>query len=61
MDSKAELLPKIAEGELIATTALIASDEVTVEENRISGSFNFVSYGLEADIFCFQQRLASLL
>ena len=47
---KAELLPKIAEGELIATTALIASNEVTVEEGRISGSFNFVSFGLEADI-----------
>lgn len=47
---KAELLPKIAEGDLIATTALIASDEVTVKENRISGSFNFVSFGLEADI-----------
>ena len=47
---KAELLPKIAEGELIATTALIASDEVTVEESRVSGSFDFVSFGLEADI-----------
>ena len=49
-DQKAEFLPKIAEGELIVTTALIASDEVTVEENRISGSFSFVSFGLEADI-----------
>ena len=29
---KAEFLPKIAAGELIATTALIASDEVIVEE-----------------------------
>tara|TARA_Y100001958_G_scaffold84873_1_gene57530 strand:+ start:388 stop:1449 length:1062 start_codon:yes stop_codon:yes gene_type:complete len=48
---KAELLPKIAEGELIVTTAHIASDEVTVEEAQISGSFNFVSFGLEADIF----------
>lgn len=47
---KAELLPKITEGELIATTALIASDEVTVEESRVSGSFDFVSFGLEADI-----------
>ena len=47
---KTELLPKIAEGELIATTALIPSGEVTVEEGRISGSFNFVSFGLEADI-----------
>tara|TARA_B100001778_G_C18559361_1_gene617006 strand:- start:319 stop:1380 length:1062 start_codon:yes stop_codon:yes gene_type:complete len=49
-NQKAELLPKIAEGELIATTALITSDEVTVEESRVSGSFDFVSYGLEADI-----------
>lgn len=49
-NQKAELLPKIAEGELIATTALITSDEVTVEESRLSGSFDFVSYGLEADI-----------
>lgn len=47
---KSELLPKIAEGELIATTALLASNEVTVEEGRISGSFDFVSFGLEADI-----------
>ena len=47
---KAELLPKIAEGELITTTAFIASDEVTIKEGRISGSFNFVSFGLEADI-----------
>ena len=47
---KVELLPKIAEGELIATTALITSEEATVEEGRISGSFNFVSFGLEADI-----------
>ena len=49
-NQKAELLPKIAEGKLIATTALITSDEVTVEESRVSGSFDFVSYGLEADI-----------
>ena len=49
-NQKAEFLPKIAEGELIATTGLIASDEITVEENQINGSFSFVSFGLEADI-----------
>ena len=47
---KTELLPKIAAGELIVTTALISSEEATAKENKVSGSFNFVSFGLEADI-----------
>ena len=47
---KTELLPKITAGELIVTTALTPSKEATVEENQVSGSFNFVSFGLEADI-----------
>ena len=47
---KTEFLPKIAAGELIVTTALISSEEATVEEDQISGSFNFVSFGFEADI-----------
>ena len=48
---KAEYLSKIADGQLIVTTALISSEEATVEAHRISGSFDFVSFGLEADIF----------
>ena len=48
---KNELLPKISKGELIVTTALISSEQATAEVESVSGSFDFVSYGLEADIF----------
>ena len=48
---KSELLPKISEGELIVTTALTFSKQATAEAESVSGSFDFVSYGLEADIF----------
>jgi alkylation response protein AidB-like acyl-CoA dehydrogenase len=47
---KAEFLPKIAEGELIVTTALISSGNATIEDGQVSGSFDFVSFGLEADM-----------
>ena len=47
---KAEFLPKIAEGELIVTTALISSGNATIEDGKVSGSFDFVSFGLEADM-----------
>tara|TARA_B100001094_G_scaffold230911_1_gene225587 strand:+ start:1856 stop:2917 length:1062 start_codon:yes stop_codon:yes gene_type:complete len=48
---RAELLPKIAAGQLIVTTALISSEKAMAEDGQVSGSFDFVSFGLEADIF----------
>ena len=50
IEQKTELLPKIAAGELIVTTALISSGNATIEDGQVSGSFDFVSFGLEADM-----------
>ncbi len=50
-DQKLRLLPGINSGEIISTAALIMSTAITVEENKITGSYDFVPYGLEADVF----------
>ena len=50
IEQKTELLPKITAGELIVTTALISSGNATIEDGQVSGSFDFVPFGLEADM-----------
>ncbi len=45
-----QLLPKIANGEIIVTSALINTSEISIWDNKLSGSYDFVSFGLEADV-----------
>ena len=49
-DQKAEFLPKVASGECILTAALVPGSTVTVTDNQLSGSVDFVPYGLESDL-----------
>jgi alkylation response protein AidB-like acyl-CoA dehydrogenase len=49
-EQKTRILPKVASGECIITTALVPGSTVTVTDNRLSGSVDFVPYGLESDL-----------
>ena len=49
-EQKSRILPKVAAGECILTTALVPGSSVTVTDDCISGSVDFVPYGLEADL-----------
>ena len=45
-----QLLPKIVTGEIIATSALINTSEISIQDKKLSGSCDFISFGLEADV-----------
>ena len=45
-----QLLPKIAAGELIVTSAIISTSEISNQDKKLSGSYDFISFGLEADV-----------
>jgi len=49
-EQKAEILPKVASGECTLTAALVPGSAVTVTDNKLSGSVDFVPYGLESDL-----------
>ena len=49
-EQKTEILPKVASGECIITAALVSGSTVTVSDNKLSGSVDFVPYGLESDL-----------
>ena len=49
-EQKNKILPRIAEGRCILTAALVLESSVSVTENRLEGSVDFVPYGLEADL-----------
>ncbi len=45
-----QLLPKIAAGEILVTSALINTSEISIQDKKLSGSYDFISFGLEADV-----------
>ena len=45
-----QLLPKIAAGEILVTSALINTSEISIQDKKLSGSCDFISFGLEADV-----------
>ena len=49
-EQKTEILPKVSSGEYIITAALVPGSAVTVTDNKLSGSVDFVPYGLESDL-----------
>ena len=49
-EQKSNILPKVASGECILTAALVPGSTVTVTDNKLSGSVDFVPYGLESDL-----------
>jgi len=49
-EQKSNILPKVASGECILTAALVSGSAVTVTDNKLSGSVDFVPYGLESDL-----------
>ncbi len=48
---RADVLPRIASGELVATAALVAGDGFTRAGDTVSGSAPCVPMGLDADLF----------
>ena len=49
-EQKTEILPRVSSGEYIITAALVPGSAVTVTNNKLSGSVDFVPYGLESDL-----------
>jgi len=49
-EQKTEILPRVTSGEYIITAALVPGSAVTVIDNKLSGSVDFVPYGLESDL-----------
>ena len=49
-EQKTNILPKVASGECILTAALVPGSAVTVTDKKLSGSVDFVPYGLESDL-----------
>ncbi|MEE2682427.1 MAG: acyl-CoA dehydrogenase family protein [Actinomycetota bacterium] len=47
---KADLLPKIVSGDLLVTAALVSDRTVIASDGRLTGSVDFVPYGLETDV-----------
>ena len=45
-----QLLPKVADGEILITSALINTSEISIQDKKLSGSYDFISFGLEADV-----------
>lgn len=46
---KADLLPRLASGQLVGTCA--DAEKLTVDDNKLSGTFDFVAHGGIADLF----------
>jgi alkylation response protein AidB-like acyl-CoA dehydrogenase len=46
---KADLLPQLASGQLVGTCA--GAEKLTVDDNKLSGTFDFVAHGGIADLF----------
>ena len=49
-EQKTKILPKVSSGEYIITAALLPGNNIGVRDNKLSGTVDFVPYGLESDL-----------